>query len=81
MSLLGPRPYLPEEVEKYQRHHKFVLTIKPGITGIPQTSGRSDLEFEKEVKLDRYYIEHWSLWLDIKTIFKTIGIVLKGYQE
>ncbi|MBT3864521.1 sugar transferase [Candidatus Peregrinibacteria bacterium] len=81
MSLVGPRPHLPEEVEKYQRHHKFVLTIKPGITGIPQTSGRSDLEFEKEVKLDRYYIEHWSLWLDIKTIFKTIGIVLKGYQE
>lgn len=81
MSLVGPRPHLPEEVAKYQRHHKFILAIKPGITGLPQTSGRSDLEFEKEVKLDRYYIEHWSLWLDIKTILKTIGIVLKGYRE
>lgn len=81
MSLVGPRPHLPEEVEKYARHHKFVLTIKPGITGLPQTSGRSDLDFEQEVKLDRYYIEHWSLILDIKTIFKTIWIVAKGYRE
>jgi exopolysaccharide biosynthesis polyprenyl glycosylphosphotransferase len=81
MSLVGPRPHLPEEVEKYQNHHKFVLTIKPGLTGLPQTSGRSDLDFETEVKLDRYYIEHWSTWFDIKLIFKTIGILLKGYKE
>lgn len=81
MSLVGPRPHLPEEVAKYQRHHKFTLTIKPGITGLSQTSGRSDLDFETEVRLDRFYIENWSLWLDIKLVFKTIGIVLKGYKE
>ena len=81
MSMVGPRPHLPEEVAQYKRHHKFVLTIKPGLTGMPQTSGRSDLDFEREVKLDRFYIEHWSIWLDIKTILKTIGIVLKGYKE
>jgi len=81
MSLVGPRPHLPEEVEKYEKSQKFVLNIKPGLTGIPQTSGRSDLEFAKEARLDRYYIENWSLWLDIKLIFKTIGILLKGYKE
>jgi exopolysaccharide biosynthesis polyprenyl glycosylphosphotransferase len=81
MSLVGPRPHLPEEVAKYKGHHKFVLTIKPGITGLPQTSGRSDLDFETETRLDRFYIENWSIWFDIKLIFKTIGILLKGYKE
>ena len=81
LSLVGPRPHLPEEVAKYKRHHKFVLTIKPGLTGLPQTSGRSDLSFDEEVKLDRYYIENWSLWLDIKLVFKTIGVILRGHDE
>jgi exopolysaccharide biosynthesis polyprenyl glycosylphosphotransferase len=81
VSLVGPRPHLPEEVARYKRHHKFVLTIKPGLTGLPQTSGRSDLDFETEIRLDRYYIENWSMWLDTKLVFKTIGILLKGYKE
>lgn len=81
MSLVGPRPHLPEEVAKYQKHHKFVLTIKPGITGMAQISGRSDLNFEEEIKLDTYYIEHWSLWLDLKILLKTFGVVLRGYKE
>lgn len=71
ISLVGPRPHLPEEVAKYQRHHKKVLTIKPGITGLAQISGRSDLDFEEEVKLDTYYIENWSLKLDLQILFKT----------
>ncbi len=81
MSLVGPRPHLPEEVAKYQKHHKFVLTIKPGITGMAQISGRSDLNFEEEIKLDSYYIEHWSLWKDVKIILKTFGVVLKKYND
>jgi exopolysaccharide biosynthesis polyprenyl glycosylphosphotransferase len=81
MSLVGPRPHLPEEVAKYNKHHKFVLTIKPGITGMAQVSGRSDLNFEEEIRLDTYYIEHWSLWLDIKILFKTIFILFRGYKE
>ncbi len=81
VSLVGPRPHLPEEVAKYSRHHRFVLTIKPGLTGLPQTSGRSDLTFEDEIKLDRFYIENWSLMRDIKLIFKTIKVILKGYKE
>lgn len=78
MSLVGPRPHLPEEVEKYEKHHKFVLALKPGLTGLAQIAGRSDLDFEKEIKLDTYYIENWSLWMDIKIILKTFVVVFKG---
>ena len=81
MSLVGPRPHLPEEVARYRKHHKFVLTIKPGITGLAQISGRSDLNFEEEVKLDTLYIEQWSLWMDIKIIIKTFGVLCKDYSE
>ena len=63
MSLVGPRPHLPEEVDSYQSHQKKVLTIKPGITGMAQTGGRQELDFDDEVRLDIYYIEHWSPWL------------------
>lgn len=81
MSLVGPRPHLPEEVEKYEKHHKFVLTIRPGITGLAQISGRSDLPFEEEVRLDTYYIENWSVFLDIKILLRTILVVFRGYRE
>ncbi|OIO07970.1 hypothetical protein CO115_00875 [Candidatus Falkowbacteria bacterium CG_4_9_14_3_um_filter_36_9] len=78
MSLVGPRPHLPEEVAKYEHHHKKVLTIKPGITGMGQISGRSDLTFEEEVKLDTYYIENWSLLYDLAILLRTPIAVLKG---
>ncbi|MFA6215742.1 MAG: sugar transferase [Patescibacteria group bacterium] len=80
MSLVGPRPHELEEVTKYQRHHKKVLTIRPGITGLAQVSGRSDLDFEEEIKLDTYYIENWSLALDLQIIFKTPGAIIKRRQ-
>ncbi len=78
MSLVGPRPHLPEEVAKYQVHHKKVLTIKPGITGLAQVSGRSDLSFEDETRLDAYYIENWSLWLDLVILLRTPMAVFKS---
>ncbi|MDX9970776.1 MAG: sugar transferase [Candidatus Gracilibacteria bacterium] len=81
MSLVGPRAHLPEEVAKYEDRHRFVLTIKPGVTGLPQVSGRSDLHFEDEIRLDRYYIENWSIWMDIKIIFKTFAVVFKPFKE
>jgi len=81
MSLVGPRAHLPEEVAKYEGRHKFVLTIKPGITGLPQVSGRSDLHFEEEIRLDKYYIENWSILLDIKIILKTFAVILKPFRE
>lgn len=77
MSLVGPRPHLPEEVAKYEHHHKKVLTIKPGITGMAQISGRSDLSFEEEVKLDTYYIENWTLLFDLAIILRTPLAVLR----
>ncbi len=80
MSLVGPRPHLPEEVAQYKKHHKRVLSIKPGITGLAQISGRSDLDFEEEVRLDTFYIEHWALWLDIVILLKTPLILLRRRQ-
>ncbi len=78
MSLVGPRPHLPEEVDQYKKHHYQVFALKPGISGLAQTRGRSNLDFEEEVKLDIYYIENWTPWLDLKIILKSIGVVLRA---
>lgn len=78
MSLVGPRPHQPREVALYEKHHKRLLTIKPGITGMAQVSGRSDLTFEDEARLDIYYIENWSLWKDIQILLKTPFAVLRS---
>ena len=76
MSLVGPRPHQPREVQHYQRQHKIILAIKPGITGLSQISGRSNLTYEEEINLDTFYIENWSLYMDLIIIFKTPFIVL-----
>ena len=65
------------ETAKYESHHKKVMTIKPGVTGLAQISGRSDLSFEEEVKLDIYYIENWSLLLDLAILLRTPLAVFK----
>ncbi len=75
MSLIGPRPHQTREVEKYEHGHKAVLTIRPGLSGLTQISGRSNLSFEEEVRLDTFYIEHWSLWSDFIILIKTPFIV------
>ncbi len=76
MSLVGTRPPTLDEVEKYERHHHRRISIIPGITGMWQASGRSEiLDFEEVVRLDKSYIDNWSLWLDIKLIFKTVMVV------
>lgn len=76
MSLVGPRPPLECEVEKYDIWHMKRLRVAPGITGLWQVSGRSDLSFEEMVRLDIFYIENWSLWLDLKIMMKTLYVVL-----
>lgn len=77
MSLVGTRPPTLDEWEKYELHHRKRLAIKPGLTGMWQVSGRSNItDFEEIVKLDTQYIDEWSLGLDIKIIFKTIAVVL-----
>lgn len=78
MSLIGPRPPMPEEVEKYTNWQRRRLGIKPGITGLWQVSGRSELSFDEWVRLDAFYIENWSLWLDCQIFLKTIWVVIKG---
>lgn len=76
MSIVGPRPPIPVEVAKYEEWHKQRLNITPGMTGLWQVSGRSDLTFEEMVKLDIFYIENWNMWLDLKVIMRTFGAVL-----
>ena len=77
MSLVGTRPPTVDEFEKYESHHKRRLSMKPGITGKWQVSGRSDIQdFEEVVKLDCEYIDEWSPFLDIQILFKTVGVVL-----
>ncbi len=78
MSLVGPRPPLPAEVSHYVEWHKRRLEVRPGVTGLQQVSGRSLLSFDEMVLLDVYYIENWSLWLDLKILLRTIPTVLFG---
>jgi len=79
MSLVGPRPHQPREVEKYDFRENRVLTIKPWITGMAQVNGREQNTFEDEVRLDIFYIENWSLLLDLKIILKTISVVFRRW--
>jgi len=78
MSIVGPRPPIPYEVENYDIWHRKRLDMKPGITGLWQVSGRNRLTFEEMVRTDLYYIENWSLWLDLKIIFLTLPAVWRG---
>lgn len=78
MSIVGPRPPLLKEVVQYERYQLRRLSMKPGITCIWQVSGRNSVSFEEWMKMDLEYIDNWSLWLDIKLIFKTVGVVFKA---
>lgn len=77
MSLVGPRPHEPEEVQSYDWQYQTLVAIKPGITGLAQVSGRSRLLFKDEAELDMYYIEHWSVWLDLWIILKTFFVIFR----
>jgi exopolysaccharide biosynthesis polyprenyl glycosylphosphotransferase len=76
LSLVGPRPHQPREVAKYQTHHFKVLNIQPGLTGLAQVNGRSDLTFEQEVMYDTFYVEKWNILLDFWILFKTPLVIL-----
>lgn len=78
MSIVGPRPPIPYEVEAYELRHRKRLDIKPGLTGLWQVSGRNRLPFEEMVKLDLFYIENWSLLFDMKIILRTVLVMLRG---
>jgi exopolysaccharide biosynthesis polyprenyl glycosylphosphotransferase len=78
MSLVGPRPPLPSEVARYESDVRRRLLVKPGLTGLWQVSGRSDLTWEETVRLDLHYVENWSVALDVMILWKTLGAVLRG---
>ena len=78
MSLVGPRPALPDEAEKYAEHVRRRLVVKPGLTGLWQVSGRSDLSWNESVRLDLRYVENWSFALDLQILWKTIGALRRG---
>jgi lipopolysaccharide/colanic/teichoic acid biosynthesis glycosyltransferase len=77
ISLVGPRALIPEELEAYKKRHT-ILSVKSGLTGLAQVSGRRDITFEERRTLDLYYVQNWSLWLDIVILTKTIRAVLSG---
>ncbi len=78
MSVVGPRPPIPYEVEAYELWHRKRLDMKPGLTGLWQVSGRNRVSFEEMVKLDLFYIENWSMLFDLKIILRTVLVLLKG---
>lgn len=78
MSIIGPRPHLPDEVKNYESRQKRLLSIKPGITWYAQVFGRDNLDFQEEAKLDLYYIQNRSLFLDVYIVLATFGVVFKG---
>jgi Undecaprenyl-phosphate galactose phosphotransferase WbaP len=78
MSLVGPRPVVDAEVEKYGKDFDRIFSVKPGLTGLWQVSGRSDTDYTDRVALDTYYLQSWSVWLDLWVLLKTVGVVIKG---
>jgi exopolysaccharide biosynthesis polyprenyl glycosylphosphotransferase len=78
MSLVGPRPALPSEAAKYVDHVHRRLVVRPGLTGMWQVNGRSELSWEESVRLDLRYVENWSFALDLQILWKTIAVILKG---
>ena len=78
MSLVGPRPPLPEEVEQYEPWQRRRLSVKPGVTCIWQVSGRNQVDFDQWMRLDLQYIDNWSYWQDAKLLARTVPAVFKG---
>ncbi len=78
MSVVGPRPPLASEVSQYELPHLRRLEVLPGITGLWQVQSRQDPSFDQYISLDTAYIDNWSLWLDLKIMTRTIGVILSG---
>ncbi len=81
MSFVGPRPTLPEQVKEYNELQKRRLSIRPGLTGWAQVNGNTELTWDERIWLDIWYLHHWSLWLDLTIMIKTLGIVIWGERR
>ena len=77
LSLVGPRALVPEELNQYAKRHA-ILSVKSGITGLAQISGRRDIDFDERRRLDIYYVQNWSFWMDVSILIRTIRAVLGG---
>jgi lipopolysaccharide/colanic/teichoic acid biosynthesis glycosyltransferase len=78
MSFTGPRPVTEDEVKKYGEDFDRIFSVRPGLTGLWQVSGRSDSDYAARISYDTYYLQSWSVWLDIWIIYKTFGAVVRG---
>jgi Undecaprenyl-phosphate galactose phosphotransferase WbaP len=78
MSWVGPRPIVEDEVAKYGVDFNRIFSVRPGLSGLWQVSGRSDTDYHERVAFDTYYLQSWSVWLDLWVLYKTIGVVIKG---
>jgi len=78
MSLVGPRPTVPEQVERYDAFERRRLFVRPGLTGWAQVNGNTQLSWPDRILLDVWYVDHWSLWLDLRILAKTVSVVLLG---
>jgi len=77
LSLVGPRPILPQETKLAHGRTALLHSVKSGVTGMWQVSGRSELTFDERIELELFYAQNWTFWLDIKILFKTVGVVLR----
>lgn len=80
MSIVGPRPALTVQTDNYNEYESKRLDVRPGVTGYAQVNGRNSLSWDEKIELDRYYVENFSLFLDIKILFNTVGVILKPNQ-
>jgi undecaprenyl-phosphate galactose phosphotransferase len=78
MSLVGPRPYLPDEIAEEQYKDSLLLSVKPGMTSLWATLGRSELDLRERMTIEMYYVEHWSFWFDVKILIKTVPVVISA---
>lgn len=78
MSFVGPRPTIPEQVNNYTDYHRQRLQMRPGVTGWAQVNGRNDLNWDQKIAYDIEYIDNYSLWFDVKILFKTVAVVIKS---
>jgi lipopolysaccharide/colanic/teichoic acid biosynthesis glycosyltransferase len=76
MSLVGPRPIVEAEIEKYAEHYEQYVAVTPGLTGLWQISGRNKTTYEQRIEYDAYYVRNWSLWLDLHILISTVRVVL-----
>ena len=78
LSLIGPRPVPKDELKRYAEASALFLSIKPGITGLWQVSGRNEISYEERIALELYYVQNWSFLLDLKIVYRTIRVMLLG---